>query len=251
MFVATSDSAGPTVLTDVMAGYENDKHFRGSELWFDIDSGTANNRGLQVRCLDSDRDTATLTLASGLVDAPATGDIACAFNVGGEGDRIRTYDATINDVIRGLGSSACPVYSEELADVWDTDIYWVDIPTTFTHISEVQYIDSNGNYISIPMYGIRLDIENKLMAIDPEFGAYADGLTIRINGRKAHSTLSADTDTTEVDFEWITYSVAARMLITKRDQLKVNRGGMYANAANALIGKAGPFQVHGELVKVR
>src|SRR4051812_9776972 len=76
--VATYDSADPTTFADEVAGYENDHHYRGSELWFLNDQGTLANRGAIVRVADNTMSTATLDLRLGLPATPLAGDEAWA-----------------------------------------------------------------------------------------------------------------------------------------------------------------------------
>lgn len=250
-FFASSNSADTTVFIDEVAGYENDHHFRGSELWFRNDAGTAANRGITVRVIDSSVDLYSLTLGTGLIAAPAIGDEAWLFNIGGTGNRIRTYDATINDCIRSLGEMASSVHSEELPDVWDQDVWWVDIPEDFTHIGGVSYMDIDGQWSIVPSHGWSVNQMTAQLAISPEYAYLANTYNVRLDGLSAPVLLTDDDDTTDVDFEWLTYEAAGILLLQSRDQFKVNKGGMLKNASDAIRGKAGNMMLIPDMVKVR
>jgi len=249
--VATANSADTTVYTDDRAGYENDHHFRGSDLWFLNDAGTEANRGLTVRVADSTMADGTLTLRSGLVAAPVIGDEAWLYNIGGAGNHIHSYDATINDAIRSLGEAGHPVYSELVPTVWDDGVTWWAIPEAFTHVSTAQYYDINDNWNDIPSHAIAIDTVEKTFAISPEYAYYANGYDVNLLGRTAPTPLVNDTDTTEVDFEWLVYEAAASLLLQNRSQLMINKGGMLKNAADALRGKAGAFSLIEGMIRVR
>lgn len=249
--VATEPSSDTTVFIDSVNGYENDHHFRGSDLWFRSDAGTLDNRGRIVRVVDSSLSSASLTLGSGLSVAPFTGDEAWLYNIGGSGNRINTYDAVINDTIRSLGEQGFPVYSEDLSATWDRLIYWVDLPAAFTHVSSVHYQDIEANWFVVPSHGFELDLVNKRFALAPEYANLAHGYTVRINGKTNPSALVDDDDETDVDFEWLTQEAAAMLLLQARDQFRVNKGGMLKNNADALRGKAGPFNLIENMIRVR
>jgi hypothetical protein len=250
-FVATQDSADTTIFTDDRAGYENDHHFRGSDLWFLNDAGTAANRGIQVRVADSAMATASLDLRAGLATAPLTGDEAWLFNIGGAGHHIHAYDAAINDAIRGLGEAGFPVYSELIPTVWDETVTWWDIPEAFTHVGTALYYDITDNWNDIPSHAIAVDQVTKQFAIAPEYAYLANGYDVTLLGRTTPTPLEDDTDTTDVDFEWLVSEAAASLLLQDRSQLMINKGGMLKNAADALRGKAGPLSLIEGMVRVR
>lgn len=250
-FVATQDSADTTVFIDDRAGYENDHHFRGSDLWFRNDAGTIANRGIQVRVADSSMANATLDLRAGLATAPLEGDEAWLFNIGGMGNHIHTYDATINDAITSLGEAGFPVYSELVPTVWDDGVTWWDIPDDFSHVGTAQYYDVNDNWNDVPSHAIAIDTVTKQFAISPEYAYFANGYDVKLLGRTWPTPLVDDTDETDVDYEWLVYEAAASLLLQNRSQLMINKGGMLKNAADALRGKAGPLSLIEGMVRVR
>jgi len=249
--IATANSASVNTFFDDQALFENDSFFRGSDVWFLNNQGTAANRGRRVRVTDSDLSTTSLTLSNGLQATPVIGDKAWLFNIGGTGDRIRTYDAVINDAIRSLGSSANVVHSVELGTAWDSSSPWVDIPSIFTDVSSLQWEDESGVWNDIVSASWAVDLVNKRIAISDSYGSYAHSYKVRINGRKAHPELVDDTDTTDVDYEWLTSEVAGNLLLMKQDQLKVNLGGQRKNEAMELRAKAAPFNLMEGLIRVR
>jgi hypothetical protein len=249
--VATADSADATILIDGIAGYENDHHFRGSELWFRNDQGTAANRGAIVRVLESSMANTSFALGIGLATAPLIGDEAWLYNIGGSGTRIRTYDATINDTINSLGVAGHPIYSAELVDVWDENLTWVSVPDEFSVVSTVDYTGYDDNWIRVPSHGWELDVVNKIIALAPEYASEAHGYAVRINGRTPGSPLTNDTDETDIDYEWLTQETAATILLQQRDQFKANKGGMLKNNADAIRGKAAPFNLMEGSIRIR
>lgn len=248
-FMATEDSADTTVFIDAVTGYENDHHFRGSELWYE--SGPFDNLGVKVRVIDSTMASTSLTLNDGLPEAPQVGNYVQLYNIGGTGNRMHTYDAVINDTILSLGEQGEPVYSQVLSSAWDRDVTWVDIPTAFTQVGSVQYQTYEGNWVTVPSHGLEIDFVNKEFALAPEYANEADGYTIRMNGKTFVAQLLGDIDETDVDFEWLTQEAAATLLLQTRDQYKVNKGGMLKNNADAIRGKAGPFNLIEGMVRVR
>lgn len=249
--IATSNSADTSVFIDAMNLYENDHHFRGSDVWFKNDTGTAANRGLTVRCTDSDLGNTSISLGSGLVAAPATGDEAWLFNIGGMGTRIHVYDATINDAIRSLGHAAATVYSDELTDAWDVDDPWVDIPAEFTHISGVQYEGADGIFYDVQTSAIAVDLVQRKFTISKPYSTEADGYNIVLLGKQAHPELTDDDDTTDVDYEWLTSQVAASILLQKREQVLKVLGGQMQNYADMIRGKAAPMGLLESAIRVR
>jgi hypothetical protein len=249
-FVATTASSDTTVFIDAVAGYENDHHFRGSELWFRNDQGTVANRGITVRVIESSLDDTSLALGNGLVSAPQADDEAWLYNIGGAGNRVRTYDSVINDTINALGVAGHPVYSEELS-AWDQNIMWVDVPEDFSLVSSIDYYDYLENWIRVPSHGWEVDVVNKTIALAPEYAVEAHGYAVRINGRTPNTPLALDADETHLDFEWLTHEAAAMLLMQSRDQFKVNRGGMLKNNADAIRGKASPFNLIEGSIRIR
>ncbi len=240
-FEATSSSADTSVFFDNFTCYENDHHFRGSELWFDVDNGTAANRGLKVRVTASSQNDLTLSLGSGLSAAPQLGDTAFAYNIGGKGERMATYDATINDVIAGLGRAAWIPYTEDLADAWDIAAPWVDIPVTFSAISGAQYYNTDNIWYDIPSHAISVDIVQRKITFSRDYNFEADTKNVRLIGKQVHPALDLDTDLTSIGYEWLVNEVAAQILLNKRDQVMVNKGGARKNNADALRGTAAPM----------
>lgn len=234
---ATETSGSPNVLVDNFTlGYENDHHFRGSELWM----ATGLNAGLKARVIDSNLAATSLTLGGGLLSAPVMGDTGQLFNIGGIGNRIGTYDAQIRDAIQSLGREAYPFYTDTLDAVWDDGVYWADIPVPFRGVFAVYYNDVDGNQIEVPSYGWVIDPVTRRIALAPEFASLANGYDVTVHGKAAPTVLTLDAHTTEVDFEWLVHEVAGNLLLRQQDQLKVNRGGMLKNQAESLRGKAAP-----------
>lgn len=235
---ATAASPDTTVFFDNVNGYENDHHYRGSDVWFKYDVGTAANRGTIVRCTGSTLSTTSLDLGAGLTDAPAIGDIAWVFNIGGQGERIRTYDAVINDAIRSLGPAGEVPYTEDTTDVWDIDAPWVDIPATFTALSKLQYYDADEIWYDVPNHSFSIDTIQRKIAMSIDYTYLADGKLVRFIGKKKHPTLVDDDDETNIDFEWLTNECAGQLLMNRRDQAAMNKGGLRKNNADAVRGKA-------------
>lgn len=237
---ATEASSDTTIWIDSTNLYENDEHFRGSEL---LVHGSIINGGLRARVISSSRGTFSISLGSGLSGPPQSGDIGWLFNIGGEGEPIRSYDAVINDAIKSLGRSAYALISRDLADVWDRTVSWADIPTDFRGVYAVYYDDVNGNIVQVPSQAWDIDVVRRKITIDPSIGDIANGYTVHLSGRGAVDRLSLDSDATGVDFDWLVKESAAQILLRKRDQLMVNRGGMMKNEADGLRGNSVPFSM--------
>lgn len=248
---ATQNSASTTVFIDALNLYENNDHFRGSEVWFKNDAGTAQNRGLKVRCTSSSLSDTSLSLGPGLAIAPFSGDEVWIYNIGGSGTRINIYDKYINDCIRALGSSGCIAYTEDLDDLFDVDVAWVDIPASFTHVSGLQYYDDDDVWKEVPGHAFAIDRVRKAFAFNRDYAQYLDGKSLRVIGLTDHPELIADNDATDIDFEWLTNDVAGDLLLQRREQVMKTLGGQYKNYAATVRGKASPLGLLDNNVRVR
>lgn len=237
---ATSDGAVNTI-TSADAGVESNHYYRGTDIL--VVSSHVSNVGLRRRVADSDADNFTLTLAQDLPQPTMEGDIFHAFNVGGMGNRIRDYDARINDSIRGLGAGGRVFASVELDDPWDEYNPIADIPEEFTHVAGVTYTDSDGILFTVPGAssidmdwgdGLVVDTVTKTIRLLGSMSRNAHGRTITLRGAVAHPPLVNDTDTTDINQDWLVLNTAASILIAKDSQIKKNTGGAYKNEADSI-----------------
>lgn len=241
---ASVNSSDGTTWIDEYALYENDSHFRRSEVWF----VTGPNVGTKKRVADSALSSTSMTFSGSVGNVPQAGDKLWIFNIGGSGTRINEYDAQIRDSVSSLGRAAFPLYQDDVVGLWDNRILWVDIPAAFKSVHGVSYQDYNGNRIIVPDHGFEVDFIRRKIALEPEYADVASGYTVHIDGRKAPTPLTLDSDTTDIDFEWLYKESAAQILMRQRDQMLVTKGGMMKNEADGLRGNAYPFGLVGNTV---
>lgn len=237
---ATGDGSVSVIFSSI-EGVESSHYYRGTEIL--PSEGTVANLWQKRRVASSDDQTFSLTLASPLPAATMTGDIFQAFNIGGVGTRIRTYDARINDSILGLGAGARILATEDLADAWDADVPVTDVPANFTHIASIIYTDSTGMVRSIPMAnssamdfsdGWWVDMPRGKLYLTGAMSRDAHGQILTINGATEAIKLTTDLSTTTINYDWLVLQTASQILLAKESQIQKNLGGMYANMADSL-----------------
>jgi len=240
--IDASDTGSTSTIISAYQGIEADHHYRGSELLC-ISATNLANVGLKRRASDSDPDTLSISLSQELPGVILSGDHFDAFNIGGIGTTIATYDATINDVIRGLGSGARQFIFLDMVDVWDRQSPVIAIPDAFTHVGGVRYVDTDGQWQSVPgawsgdgdrTDGWRVDTVAKTINVTGTMSDEMHGRAWRIDGATGHGRLAADTDATDIHYDFLVNEASARIMLRRPDQISKNMGGSYKNIADSL-----------------
>jgi hypothetical protein len=230
---ATANGTTTTLIDTIRLGNSIERP-NGREIVFT--SGT--NAGSVRRITSSDMTTGTLTFAAvGL--ATATNDTAELYNFRGKGFSVDAYNDAINMAI----DQAWPLYGTRVmvsaAAVFDTDTTTIDIPSGIDQIEAVEYQDVNDLWQEVPQATQRFRVGWSVEAdgTDVVVRGYnlrsrMDDRSIRLIGYTRATTLTADTDTTAIPPEWIIYTAAEQLCLSKRDDAALyNLGLVYRDKA--------------------
>ena len=189
------------------------KSMTGSELFVTVDTSDFGvNLYKTVRVLDSTTDpTPTLTLVPPLPTVTALGSQGDLTNLYSEGWRRRTYARVINQCINLSYPNHLSPLSATVADPFSRTAQTIAVPPSWTHISAVQWLDSDGTWqdFSAAPYGNAgwegwaWDPSTQQIVIGGRQGFWADGSTIRLTGFGKAGPLTLPTDVTDLDPMWI------------------------------------------------
>ena len=232
---ATSNGTTTTFIDSLNLHHEN-KIFQGRQGIFS--GGTLANQGRIVRVTDLVKSTTTITFTPTLPSATQTADELELWNQRDEGVTPTFVNQTINDCIRDVvENSRLPVMSDAITfdandpviDIDDTvEVDGDNVGSDFRGITGVDWQDDNGDWHPLPRVDIRVDQYARDVELIGRARWLADARSIRIRGVYLPAPLSAESDTTSVDFEWITHAAAA-IVVSKKMETAYARSELEGN----------------------
>lgn len=227
MLKCTATATGTTTtFIDKLRLYRGDGSMEGRIGW--VAAGTTANLYSMVRVTGNTRSTFTVTFAdTALTSATATGDVIEFWNERGQGYWPDDVNTEINAAITAVADQVTTPADTEIDD-FDFDDPYVDIPAGWLYFGGAFYEDADGLWIEIPATEnhMEIDTQSRTIRLKGEARRLADTYTVKLIGDIASTTLSADTDTTAVNPEWLTNYVAMRLMqpalrrsTTKNDDL--------------------------------
>lgn len=184
--------------------------------------GTAGNLYSTVRVTSNDKSTTTLTFTPAVGSSTAASDVLELYNRDGQGPTVEQIHRVINSSIEAVSRAA-------LTEVVDTEQTFastspdLDIPATWRRLIAVEYQDPNDDWCPIPEADLTVDRVGRTVRIDNQPRYVADTMPVRLRGYTKAGALTADTDSTTVDAEWLVYEASAQLLLTLATGNKVSR----------------------------
>lgn len=249
MLKCTATANGTTTtLIDKFRGYRGDGKLTGRIGW--VASGTTSNLYEMVRVTGNVRSTFTISFADTALPAITVADDVIEFwNTDGMGFYPDDVNAEINAAIAACGALVTAPDEEDIED-FDYANPYLDIPSDWEFFGGARWLDTSqgtdGIWLEIEATSANMDIDvrNRSVRLKPSIAQRAHGYTVRLYGDIASSALTADTDETSVDAEWLTHYVAYRLLLpqmtrtTKGDDDVATRMAFCKTTADAARGKA-------------
>lgn len=224
ILVATGNGTTTTFVDALNAHVEN-SHFAARQGIFS--GGTAANLGRIVRVTSNDKTTTTVTFTPTATSATASGDTLELYNRDGQGPSVRQIHDAINRCVVFAGQG---VLTEVLdtAETFDMDDPYLDIPAGWRRLTHVEFRngdEATDDWEVIPgadwVPGV--DRVGYTVRVDGISRCRADTYQIRLRGYTAATELSADSDTTLVDAEWLVHEAASQLLMMLATSEKVPR----------------------------
>lgn len=211
LLLVTATAAGnTTTLTDILNLGTADNSLIGRIGV--VTGGTAGNLGRQVRITANTHASGTVTFVPALPQATQTGDQIEFYNERETATGPDTINEAINDAIRDVrGAYRTKVEGDETAWSYDTTA-GVEIPEEWNGISGVTAKDWAGLWRPIPWVDITIDTIGRKVFLANRSQWLADGLEVKLIGTTEPSLLTSDTDSTEIDPEYLRLAVSASIL---------------------------------------
>jgi hypothetical protein len=188
--------------------------------------GTAANLERIVRVSANVKSTQTLTFTPEAAEATAIGDELELWNERDEGVTPAAIGELINDAILDLGEHApVPVTSDAFTfsanapeiDIDELEVGEVVDGTNWEIITGVEWKPADTSdtvfaWVRVDSPDFHVDRHARTVTIRGQHLWLCDSMQMRVKGANIPGILEADTDTTAVNFEWLTHQVAAQAL---------------------------------------
>lgn len=214
LFVASA-SGSTTTFVSAVNGNRQDNSL--NERLGIFSAGTANNIGSIVRVTANVRSTQTITFTPAVASSTAAADELELWNRRDQGVSPRDVNDLINDAIAAVGEQApIPALDSEVA--FDFDDPLISVPAAWEAVTGVEWEDDLTIWHPVPRADIRVDRVQRKVELKGRSRELASGRMVRVRGANMAVALSADTDTTSVNFEWICAYVAVQVLWVMREK---------------------------------
>ncbi len=213
--------------------------------------GTADNLNRIVRVTANVKANQTLTFTPTTATATATNDELELWNQRGEGTSPSVINDLIDDAISDLAENApIPVTSDTFTFSSTNPI--IDIDTLLLNavangssweaITGVDWrpISSDDDFTyswrKVDSVDLDVDRDGRTITIKGRHSMLADQNSMRVRGANTSGSLSSDSDTTQINAEWLMYEVSARALAIRmekaydRKELDITRAGFQMQA---------------------
>jgi hypothetical protein len=243
IFTGTA-SGSTTTLVDSLNGYMESTSFNGRFGYFPDRVTATGSR--TVRITSSDKATTTVTFTPAVTSATAAGTVMELYNRDNQGPRPEQIHRVINSAIESVSNAALTeVVSSESS--FDFDSPTISVGATWRRVIAVewQHPDTE-DWITIPEadWVDTADRANRTIRLDNFARFDADTNMVRLRGYTAASALSADTDETSVDAEWLVHRAAADLLLNLATNERVveRRAADYRATSQYLNGLANVYR---------
>ena len=221
IFVGTATGT-TTTFTDVLnANYETNG-YKGRLGYFS--GGTSANLYRTVRVTANDKSTQTLTFTPAVPSATAADDTLGLYNRDGQGPTVRQIHDAINLNIEFVSKGALTEVLDT-ATTFDPESPNLTIPATWRRLSAIEFLlyEDPDEWEAVPenLWVDSVDRVGYTVRVDGIARWLADDRSIRLRGYTTSPQLSADTDTTLVDTEWLVHAAASQILMNLATQEKV------------------------------
>lgn len=231
-----------TTLIDTVRGVAGDDALVGRQAYY-VD-GHASNEGLTRRVTANVEATGTLTVTA-FAQASAVDDTIELYSSRGVSPSPDEIHDKLNDLIRSVADQHLTVVADTPV-AFDVDDPYIDIPASWIGISSAQWEDD---------FGIWHDVRKADRPFHKHLGTYgqveltgaARWLTqdrnVMLIGVTPAAVLSADTDTTIVNSDWLCKQAAGELLIQNARAYEdtagaERRGNLWLQQAAALFPRA-------------
>lgn len=198
-----------------------DNAYKGFDLYFT--GGTVANLAQRRRLTASTQGTGLVTWNRPLPSATAEGDEAELWNTRGIGIKPTEVNDAINAAITFAAAQVTIPVEAEVADAFDRDSPTLVIPAAITRgIYAVVWEDDEGLIEEVDPangYGREgwfYDRSSQRVIIGGSYLSHMDGQTVTIKGVGRPALLSADTDTTSINAEWLVAEATRRVVTAAR-----------------------------------
>jgi hypothetical protein len=225
MIVQTTDAGSLSAFTDNRRLNEENGYYAGADIV--ITSGPEANMNEVRYVLDSERNTATLTIVPNWNEIPELGTTAELYNIHGMGATVHEWNSFINQAINEAATLSARIPTTVAlgtftADSWlDTD--WenlsgrqqsVSIPSGIEYAGPVSYVKDGRTYYPerAGLYsgeGWRIDDVTRRVIIEGNLADDANGAAFFLRGFGPPEELHSDQDATDVPIAWLYAKVKA------------------------------------------
>lgn len=221
---ATANGAldGSTWIDALNASAVSPKSSKGSDLFVTLATGA--NQWRESRVLDSvTASVPTFTLTPALPEQVLAGDQADIKNLQSQGFRHQTYVRVINQAIGLSWPNHLAPLTYAPTDPFAQSAPLIAIPSNFTHIASVSWLDTLGNWQAIApapfgeigWEGWAWDPASQSIVVGGQQAWWANANAVQITGYGKAQALALPTDKTDVDPMWIV-AVATKALQRSR-----------------------------------
>jgi hypothetical protein len=209
-------------------------------------------RGL-VRYIDaSSRDNHAVRFSRALPVATAEGDVMDVTNAHGIGVTIQAVHNAINYAIAVAQDYALVPVAYDLLDVFDGDsTHRFTLPDEFVGIEDVLSLQTNGEWTPVTraggpgQYGWYPEFSLKAVSVNGWVGSAAHDKYLRVSGYMLPQELTADTDETTIDREWLINTATAHIALDIVRSIQSSggwdqKGLMWQSRADAMLARLTP-----------
>ncbi len=204
---ATDDAPSTSTFTDAVHfgnREDNAPSLTNRILYF----ATGDNAGHEARTTTYASATTTLSFTPAATANPATGEEAELWSVTERIQSITNLHAYINLAIRSVERIATSeVWAP--AETFNARSPYLDIPANWVEVGGVEYTDRSGYVYEVPESLLRVRPGPRTIQILGRPAAFAHSRSATVWGYAKASQLVADTDTTDVDPQWLIETVAS------------------------------------------
>lgn len=223
LLTATSNGTTTSLVDSLTLAVENNSLVGRQGIFA---SGTAANTGSIVRITANDKSATSVTFPAVSANT-ATGDVLELYSKDGQGPTVAQMHAAINRCITFVSGG---VLTEVVADAvtFDRDDPELTIPATWRRLTAIEWRDPSATpavWLPIPEADWRPTVDRVALTVrlDGLARERADTYEVRLRGFTPAGQLSADSDTTLVDAEWIIHEAASQLLLAQATAERIDQ----------------------------
>lgn len=216
MLLCTATGSGSTTtFVDAINLIDPDDTLIGRIGWFS--AGTAGNLYSTVRVTDNVQSTNTITFTPAVAQATAAADVLELWNDLDQGVTPAEVHDLINLAIESV-ADAFPIPALDTEETFSQDDPELDIPATWRWFEGLEYQeysdDDTGKWKFIwDDKFLYVDKAQRTVRVKKPWCYKLNTLNVRLRGATRPTALTADTQSTPVDAEWIARQVAYQLLL--------------------------------------